>query len=94
VTLALDRPYAGARTSSSLSRRWFAEGLYGKALITHLEDLQVLRLARGVKDHAIAYSGLHERTGQWRQPADVVAIQIDLVGAFLRSRERDTPRFR
>ena len=34
-----------------------------------------------MKDHAIACSGLHQRTGQWRHPADVVAIQIDLVEA-------------
>ena len=49
--------------------------------ITHLEDLQLLRTARRVKDHAIACSGLHQRAGQWRHPADVVAIQIDLVDA-------------
>ena len=31
-----------------------AEGLYGDALIAHLENLQLLRRARRVKDHAIA----------------------------------------
>ena len=74
---------AGARTKPrrGLGPRWFAEGLHGDALITHLEDLQVLRRTRRVKDHAFAWSGLHQRARQWRHPADVVAVQIDLVEA-------------
>ena len=34
-----------------------------------------------MKDHAVAWSGLHQRARQRRHPADVVAIQIDLVEA-------------
>src|SRR5471032_3446509 len=60
---------------------WFAERLHGDALIAHLEDLQLLRRARRVKDHAVAWSGLHQRARQWRHPADMVAVQIDLVDA-------------
>ena len=69
----------GTPPRRGLGPGWFAEGLHGDALITHLEDLQLLRAARRVKDHAVAWSGLHQRARQRRQPADVVAIQIDLV---------------
>src|SRR6266550_8800514 len=59
----------------------FAEGVHGDAFITYLEDLQLLRSARRVKDHPVAWSGLHQRARQWRHPADVVSVQIDLVEA-------------
>ena len=41
----------------------------------------MLGAARRVEDDAIAGSRLHQRGGEWRQPADVMAIQIDLVAA-------------
>jgi hypothetical protein len=58
---------AGARTSArcGLGSRWFAEGLHRDALITHLEDLQLLRTAWRMKDDTIAHSALHQGTGQW-----------------------------
>src|SRR4029077_14865424 len=74
---------AGARTSlgRGLGPRWFAEGLPGDPVVTHLEDLQLFRRARRAKDHTVAWSGLRQRASQWRYPTDVVAIQIDLVDA-------------
>ena len=38
-----------------LSPRWFAEWRHRDALVTHLEDLQLLRAARRVKDHTVAW---------------------------------------
>jgi hypothetical protein len=63
------------------SARWFAEYLHGDALITHLENLQVLGTGWRAKYHSVAGSRLQQRAGQRRQPADVVTIQIHLVGA-------------
>src|SRR5262245_2258222 len=60
---------------------WFLEGFDGDALVTHLEDLQLLGAAGRVKDDTVAWSGLHQRARQRRQPADVVAIHIDFVAA-------------
>src|SRR6185295_19039640 len=52
--ITANQPYGlAARARTSLRRglgpRWLAEGLHGNALVTHLEDLQVLRSARRVK---------------------------------------------
>ena len=41
----------------------------------------MLRAAWRAKDHAVAWPGLRQRARQRRHPADVVAIQIDLVEA-------------
>ena len=53
----------GARTSfrRGLGPRWFAKCRHGDALITHLEDLQLLRTARRAKD----YLG-HDPAQRWR----------------------------
>ena len=40
-----------------------SEGLHGNALVPHLEDLQLLRTARRVQDHAIAGSGVSSTRG-------------------------------
>src|SRR5947208_212400 len=76
---------AALAASTKLQRRFgpwrFRKGRYGDALIAHLENLQVLGAARRVQHDAIAGSRLHQRGGQRRQPADVIAIQIDLVAA-------------
>ena len=76
---------AGKQSTLSLRRglgpRWFAERLHGNALVTHFQDLQFLRATRRVKIHAVTGAGLHQRAPQRRDPADVVAVEIDLVGA-------------
>src|SRR5690349_22839789 len=60
---------------------WFSKRFDGNAFVPNLEDPQVVGAAGCVKDDAIARSGLHQRASQWRHPADMVAIQIDLVDA-------------
>ena len=64
-----------------LGPRWFPEGCDGNAFVTHLENVQVLRTARRVKDRDVAWSRLHQRACQWRHPANMVAFSIDLVEA-------------
>src|SRR2546425_3510581 len=64
-----------------LGSRWFTERFHGNALVTHLQDDQVFRAARRVQNHAVARCGLHQRARQGRHPTDVVADEIDLVGA-------------
>ena len=63
-----------------LGSGWFAERLHGNALVTHFEDLQLLR-RRAREPDAVAWARLHQGARQRRHPADVVAIQIDFVGA-------------
>src|SRR5437588_237138 len=72
---------AGRSLGGSLSASWFSECFNEDALVTDLENLQVLGTRWRVKYHAVAWARLHQRLGQRRQPADVVTIQIDLVGA-------------
>src|SRR4029077_16143500 len=72
---------AGPGLRRGLGPRWFAERLHGDALISHFEDFQCLRTARRVQYHAVARPRFHQRARQWRHPADIAAIQIDLVDA-------------
>src|SRR6185295_17363626 len=51
------------------------------SLVSHVEDFQVLDTARRTENDAVAWSRLHQRACKRRSPADVVAIQIDLVEA-------------
>ena len=49
-------------------------------LIAHLDDLELLTTARCLQDHLVAGTGLQQRPGEWREPADLIAIEIDFVG--------------
>src|SRR4029453_4374573 len=72
---------AGTYLGRSLGARWRGERLQRDALVTDLEDLELLGAARRVKDHAVAWPRLHQGARQRRLPADMVAIQIDLIEA-------------
>jgi hypothetical protein len=58
-----------------------AERLHGDALVTHVEDLELLGGTRRVKDYTVPWPRPHQCARQRRLPTDMVAIQIDLVGA-------------
>jgi hypothetical protein len=66
---APDGPVLAARAQApcraGLGPGRFAEGLHRNALVTHLEDLQVLCPARCVKDDAVARSRLQQGTRKW-----------------------------
>src|SRR5450755_2099511 len=64
-----------------LGSRWFTERFHRNALVTHFQHGQVFCTARQLKDYAVARCRFHQRAPQRRHPADVVAVEIDLVGA-------------
>src|SRR5947209_9644289 len=75
---------ASARGSlcRGLGSRWFTERFHRNALVAHFKHGQVFCAARGVENYAIARCRLHQRAPQRRHPTDVVAVEIDLVGAY------------
>src|SRR5207248_2218976 len=74
---------ASARESlcRGLGSRWFTERFHRNALVAHFKHGQVFCAARGLENHAIARCRLYQRAPQRRHPTDVVAREIDLVGA-------------
>src|SRR5262249_5229462 len=68
--------------SRRLRSRWFTERFHINALVTHFQHGQVLCTARQVKDYVVARCRLHQRASQRGHPADVVAVEIDPVGAY------------
>src|SRR6202162_1755135 len=74
-----------ASASESLCRglgsRWFTERFHRNALVTHFQHRQAFCTARQLKDYAVTRCRLHQRAPQGRDPTDVVAVEIDLVGA-------------
>src|SRR5580698_1255410 len=74
---------ASARESlrRDLGSRWFTERFHRNALVTHVQHGQVFRAARQLKDYAVTRCRLHQRATQRRHPTDVVAVEIDFVGA-------------
>src|SRR5437870_12462194 len=67
-------------------RRGLGPGRFGEwrdvnRLVSDGQDLQGLRAARRVEDHGVPGAGLHQCARQRRDPADMVAIEIDLVDA-------------
>src|ERR1700691_5962209 len=74
---------ASARESlcRGLGSRWFTERFHRNALVTHFQHGQVCCTARRLEHYAIARCRLHQRAPQRRHPTDVVAFEIDLVGA-------------
>src|SRR5580700_1755049 len=64
-----------------LSSRWYTEPFHRNALVTHFQHGQVCCTTRRLENYAIARYRLHQRAPQRRHPADVVAVEIDLVGA-------------
>src|ERR1700734_3762013 len=74
---------ASARESlcRGLGARWFTERFYRNALVTHVQHGQVFCTARRLENYAVTRRRLHQRAPQRRHPTDVVAVEIDLVGA-------------
>src|SRR5437588_281228 len=64
-----------------LRSRWFTERFHRNAFVTHIQHGQVFCTARRLKNYAVACCRLHQRAPQRRYPTDVVAVEIDLVGA-------------
>src|SRR5580658_1826976 len=64
-----------------LGSRWFTERFHTNALVTHFQDDQVFCTARRFESYAVARCRLDQRAPQRRHPTDVVAVEIDLVGA-------------
>src|SRR6266568_71359 len=75
---------ASARESlfRGLGSRWFTERFHRNALVTHFQHGQVFCTARCLENYAVARCRLHQRAPQRRHPTDVVAVEIDLVGAY------------
>src|SRR6476661_4122455 len=65
-----------------LGSRWFTERFHRNALVTHFQHGQVFCTARQLKDYVVTRCRLHQRAPQRRHPTDVVAVEIDLVGAY------------
>src|ERR1700722_20561838 len=65
-----------------LGSGWFTERFYRNALVTHFQHRQVFCPARRLENHAVTCCGLHQRAPQGGHPADVVAVEIDLVDAY------------
>src|SRR5947209_358987 len=74
---------ASARKSlcRGLGSGWFTERFHRNALVTHFQHGQVFCTARQLKDYTVTRCRLHQRAPQRRHPTDVVAVEIDLVGA-------------
>src|SRR5580658_5862424 len=64
-----------------LGSRWFTERFNRNALVTDVQDDQVFCTARRLESYAVARCRLYQRASQRRHPTDVVAVEIDLVGA-------------
>src|ERR1700691_925082 len=75
--------FASARKSlcRGLGSRRFTERFHRNALVTHFQHGQGFCTARQLKDYAVTRCRLHQRAPQRRHPTDVVAVEIDLVGA-------------
>jgi len=61
---------------------WYTEGFHRNAFITHFQNHQVFSAARGFESNAVPCCRLEQRAPQRRHPTDVVAVEIDLVGAY------------
>src|SRR5580658_807073 len=64
-----------------LGAQWFTERFHTNALVTHFQDDQVFCTAGRFESYAVARRRLDQRAPQRRHPTDVVAVEIDLVGA-------------
>src|SRR5271163_5374443 len=64
-----------------LGARWFTERFHSDALVTHVQHGQIFCTARRLENYAVALCRLHQRAPQSRHPTDMVAVEIDLVGA-------------
>src|ERR1700691_1240950 len=74
---------ASARKSlcRGLGPRWFTERFHRNALVTHVQHGQIFCTAGSLENYAVARSRLHPRAPQRRHPTNMVAVEIDLVGA-------------
>jgi hypothetical protein len=82
-TLGVGRPGLGAfNFGRRLSSQRFAERIHRNWCVRDLDDLEMLRLPRRVQIHAVATARLHQRTGERRAPADVAAVEVQLVDAY------------
>src|SRR5215469_3288608 len=60
----------------------FTERFHRDALVTHFQHGKVFCAARQMNDYTVARCRLHQRAAQRGHPTDVVAVEIDLVGAY------------
>src|SRR5580704_4933380 len=83
ASLNFVRRIGSARESlcRGLGSRWFTERFHRNALVIHFQHGQVCCTVRCLENYAIARCRLHQRASQRRHPTDVVAVEIDLVGA-------------
>ena len=65
-----------------LGPRRFTERFDRNALVTHFQDHQVFPAARGFESDVVPRCRLEQRAPQRRHPTDMVAVQVDLVGAL------------
>jgi hypothetical protein len=72
---------ASAWPGRGFGARGDGERLQRDAFVTHLENLEWLCTARRVHDDTVAGPVFHQRARQRRLPADMTAIQIDLIDA-------------
>src|SRR6516165_7916536 len=64
-----------------LSSWRFAERIHRNRRVLNVDDLEMLRLRWRAQLHAVAWARLHQRIGERRAPADVAAVEVDLVDA-------------
>src|SRR5258705_12065572 len=77
----VDLASANESLCRSLGSRWFTERFHRNALVTHFQHGQVFCTARQLKDYPVTRYRLHQRAPQRCDPNELVAAEIDLVGA-------------
>src|SRR5512140_3074773 len=80
-TVPLSVSLETSRSFRRLGPWGFPEGFHGNALVTNFEYGEVFCAARRLENCTIALCGLHQGASQGRDPTDVVAGKIDLIGA-------------
>lgn len=60
---------------------WCLERFYGDALVTDFEDGEGFGAAGRVKDDLVVLRGFHQGATEGGGPADVVAVEVDFIGA-------------
>src|SRR4051794_38769593 len=72
----ISRPFACSFGSGRL-----AERVHWNLVVLDIYDLELLGLLRCAQDDEVAQNRFHQRASERRHPADVAAVQVDLVDA-------------
>jgi hypothetical protein len=71
----------GVPFAEGLCSKWYAERFHRNVLVKHFQQGQLCCATRRLENYAIPRCRLHQCAPQRRHPTDVVAVEIDLIGA-------------